>query len=63
MPALKILWYDGLKETPKVAGVPEGEWLGDPPTIQRADAQAGERASGHPRRRPRVAAQAGGPAA
>src|SRR5262249_11053347 len=34
MPALKIFWYDGLKENPKVAGVPEGEWLGDPPMLR-----------------------------
>lgn len=33
MPALKIFWYDGLKENPKVPGVPEGEWLGDPPFL------------------------------
>jgi hypothetical protein len=32
MPALKIFWYDGLKETPKIEGVPAGEWLGDPPS-------------------------------
>jgi len=32
MPALKVFWYDGLKETPKIPGVPEGEWLGDPPS-------------------------------
>ena len=31
MPELKVFWYDGLKETPKIPGVPEGEWLGDPP--------------------------------
>jgi hypothetical protein len=36
MPALKVFWYDGLKEAPKLAGVPEGEWVGDPPTLQRA---------------------------
>ncbi|MGD0778392.1 MAG: Gfo/Idh/MocA family oxidoreductase, partial [Candidatus Solibacter sp.] len=35
MPALKVFWYDGLKETPKIAGVPEGEWLGDPPSLPR----------------------------
>jgi hypothetical protein len=29
MPAVKLFWYDGLKENPKVAGVPEGEVLGD----------------------------------
>src|SRR5450755_727593 len=33
MPALKIFWYDGLKETPKIPGVPDGEWLGDPPSL------------------------------
>jgi hypothetical protein len=33
MPALKVFWYDGLKETPKIPGDPEGEWLGDPPSI------------------------------
>ena len=32
MPALKVFWHDGLKETPKIPGVPEGEWLGDPPS-------------------------------
>src|SRR5215470_9572475 len=32
MPALKIFWYDGMKENPKIEGVPEGEWLGDPPS-------------------------------
>jgi hypothetical protein len=31
MPPLKIFWYDGIKESPKFPGVPEGEWLGDPP--------------------------------
>jgi predicted dehydrogenase len=39
MPPLKIFWHDGLKETPKIEGVPEGEWLGDPPSLPRpADA-------------------------
>ncbi len=36
MPALKVFWYDGLKETPKIPGVPEGEWLGDPPSLPGA---------------------------
>ncbi len=35
MPALKVFWYDGLKENPKIAGVPEGEWLGDPPFLMQ----------------------------
>src|SRR5215831_2665136 len=29
MPAVKLYWYDGLKENPKIEGVPEGEILGD----------------------------------
>lgn len=35
MPALKIFWYDGLKKSPDIAGVPEGEWIGDPPYAPR----------------------------
>jgi hypothetical protein len=35
MPALKIFWYDGLKKSPEIAGVPEGEWIGDPPYAPR----------------------------
>jgi hypothetical protein len=31
MPAVKLFWYDGLKEAPKIPGVPEGELLGDLP--------------------------------
>ena len=41
MPALKVFWYDGLKENPKIAGVPEGEWLGDPPFLIPAGGQGG----------------------
>lgn len=37
MPALKVFWYDGLKESPKIPGVPEGEWLGDLPYIVRPE--------------------------
>jgi hypothetical protein len=46
MPALKVFWYDGLKENPKIPGVPEGEWIGDPPSLPRpegASAPAGGR--------------------
>jgi hypothetical protein len=45
MPALKVFWYDGLKETPKITGVPDGEWLGDPPSLARPQG-AGGRGSG-----------------
>jgi hypothetical protein len=38
MPALKVFWYDGLKESPKISGVPEGEWIGDPPNLPRPSA-------------------------
>jgi hypothetical protein len=31
MPPVKLFWYDGLKETPKVPGIPDGELLGDLP--------------------------------
>src|SRR5215472_14021129 len=27
MPELSVYWYDGLKESPKIQGVPEGEWV------------------------------------
>jgi len=38
MPALKVFWYDGMKQQPQVAGVPEGEWLGDPPYMMQPQA-------------------------
>ncbi len=49
MPPLKVFWYDGITATPKIAGVPEGEWLGDPPSLPRAGgrgAGAGRGAAG-----------------
>jgi hypothetical protein len=49
MPALKIFWYDGLKETPKIAGVPDGEWIGDLPSRPRP---AGGRGGATPGRMP-----------
>ncbi len=30
MPPVKVFWHDGLKETPKIPGVPEGELSGRP---------------------------------
>ncbi len=42
MPALKVFWYDGLKENPKIQGVPEGEWVGDPPFLVRAQQGGGQ---------------------
>jgi hypothetical protein len=46
MPALKVFWYDGLKETPKIAGVPDGEWLGDPPSLPRPEGTGGRGSGG-----------------
>jgi hypothetical protein len=39
MPALKVFWSDGLNESPVIEGVPEGEWIGDPPTLRGAPRQ------------------------
>jgi hypothetical protein len=35
MPPVKLFWHDGLKETPQIPGVPEGELLGDLPRVRR----------------------------
>lgn len=43
MPPLKVFWYDGMKESPKIAGVPAGEWVGDPPSVRPAAGQEGSR--------------------
>ena len=42
MPAVKLFWYDALEETPKIEGVPAGEYLGDPPRPARPQGEAGE---------------------
>ncbi len=40
MPPVKVFWHDGLKDTPQIPGVPEGELLGDLPHARRnADAR------------------------
>jgi hypothetical protein len=46
MPALSVYWYDGLKESPKIPGVPDGEWIGDPPFLQTADGAGGRGGGG-----------------
>jgi hypothetical protein len=46
MPALKVFWYDGLKESPKIAGVPDGELIGDLPF--RAAPRGGRGAAASP---------------
>jgi hypothetical protein len=52
MPALKVFWYDGLKETPKITGVPDGEWLGDPPSLARPQGTGGPGRGGAAAMRP-----------
>ena len=52
MPPVTLYWYDGMKEQPKIKGVPEGEYLGDLPRVggggaDRAVERAG-RSSGAP---------------
>jgi len=42
MPALKLFWHDGLKESPKIDGVPAGELLGDLPSVPRAPRKPGD---------------------
>jgi hypothetical protein len=39
MPPVKLFWHDGLKETPNIPGVPEGELLGDLPWRRPPGAQ------------------------
>ncbi len=34
MPPVKVFWHDGLSETPRIPGVPEGELLGDLPNLR-----------------------------
>jgi hypothetical protein len=46
MPALKIFWYDGLKESPAISGVPAGEWIGDLPLATQAEGPGGSREPG-----------------
>jgi hypothetical protein len=40
MPPVKIFWHDGLKENPRIAGVPAGEIVGDLPTVRPPAGQA-----------------------
>jgi hypothetical protein len=49
MPAVKLFWHDGLKETPKIDGVPEGELLGDLPSRPRPQGQRPAVASNRPK--------------
>ena len=33
MPAVKLFWYDGMKQQPEIPGVPAGELIGDLPSV------------------------------
>jgi Oxidoreductase family, NAD-binding Rossmann fold/Oxidoreductase family, C-terminal alpha/beta domain len=50
MPAVKLFWYDGLKETPEIEGVPKGELLGDLPykPVKRPEGQGTAVRPAHP---------------
>jgi hypothetical protein len=52
MPALKLFWHDGCKETPEIPGVPKGEILGDLPGRAFRRPQGGDQAAGTPPPRP-----------
>jgi hypothetical protein len=46
MPPVKLFWHDGLKEPPKIAGVPEGSLLGDIRRVRTGGQGGGNRAPG-----------------
>ena len=54
MPPVKLFWYDGLKETPEIAGVPKGELLGDLPSrpFRRPQGQGAAPRGSRPERPP-----------
>ncbi len=56
MPPVKLFWYDGLKENPKIEGVPPGEVIGDLGRIvrpgQENQAPGRGRGMGFPRQEP-----------
>ncbi len=47
MPAVKVFWHDGCTATPKIQGVPDGEMLGDIPSLQPMP-EGGRRGQGRP---------------
>jgi predicted dehydrogenase len=46
MPAVTLFWHDGMKQNPKIDGVPEGELLGDIPSPPRQGGRRGPAAEG-----------------
>jgi len=61
MPPLKLFWYDLMKEQPKIAGVPDGEYLGDMPSPGRPQGQGGGQGRGQGGRGQGGRAQGGPP--
>jgi hypothetical protein len=61
MPPLKLFWYDGLKETPAVPGVPQGELIGDLPArpFRRPQGQAAGQGAAAPQGPPPERAASG----
>ena len=57
MPPVKLFWHDGLKENPKIAGVPDGEWLGDLPRLRRPQQQQQQQQAAQPPQNPPAARQ------
>lgn len=42
MGPVSVFWYDGMKESPKIEGIPGGEWLGDLPNRMRPQGAQGQ---------------------
>jgi hypothetical protein len=59
MPPVKLFWYDGMKDTPKIPGVPEGELLGDLPRRPRQRAQTQGQGAPGPQGPPQLRPQTG----
>jgi predicted dehydrogenase len=59
MPAVKLFWHDGMKQPPKIDGVPEGEYIGDLPNFGRPRAQGEQTAAARPAMPPKPSAVIG----
>ncbi len=49
MGPVTVYWHDGIKSSPKIEGVPEGEWIGDLPSLMAGPGgMRGQRGAGGP---------------
>lgn len=48
MPPVSVYWHDGLKEQPKIEGVPENEYLGELPRLGGGRGQGGAQDAANP---------------